>query len=150
MATTAGSPGGYPVSGTVRYNGKPLERGNISFAPAGPEGRAAGGTIIDGQYSLTTLDTDDGALPGKYKVSIMAKEADVSKVDVKTVTKGIKKNLTEAQRKAIASAYPQLIAGKAAAVAKNLIPVKYSSPETSELAYEVKEQSNTADFDLKD
>ena len=141
----------YPVSGTVTYNGKPLERGNISFAPDGPGGRAAGGTIVDGRYSLTTHDLDDGALPGKYKVSIAAKEADTSKVDLTKVKKGTGGNLTEAQKKVIAAAYPQLIAGKAAAVAKNLVPAKYSSPETSALTFEVKEQSNTGvDFDLKD
>src|SRR5215831_11497526 len=72
----------YPVSGTVKYNGKPLERGNINFVPVDSQGRSAGGTIIDGQYSLTTQEPDDGALPGKYKVGIMAKEADASKVDL--------------------------------------------------------------------
>ena len=71
----------YRVSGTVIYNGKPLERGNISFTPDGSGGRAAGGMIVNGSYSLTTHDPDDGcALPGKYKVSIQAKEADASKV----------------------------------------------------------------------
>ncbi len=140
----------YPVSGTVTYNGKPLQRGTISFAPADGKGRAAGGTITDGRYSLTTHDPDDGALPGKYKVGILAKEADSSKVDLK-----IKKlrggPATEAEKKAMAAVYPQKVAARAAATAKNLIPARYSSPETSGLAVEVKEQSNTGvDFELKD
>ena len=57
---------------------------------------------------------------------------------------------TEAEKKAMAAVYPQKVAARAAAIAKNLVPPKYSSPETSELTFEVKEQSNTADFDLKD
>jgi hypothetical protein len=59
--------------------------------------------------------------------------------------------VTEAEKKAMAIVFPQKLAARASAAAKNLIPPKYSSPETSGLAYEVKEQSNTsADFDLKD
>jgi hypothetical protein len=140
----------YPVSGTVTYHGKPLERGTISFAPADGKGRAAGGAITDGRYSLTTQDPDDGALPGKYRVGILAKEADPSKVDLK-----IKKlrggATTEAEKKAMAAVYPQKVAARAAAAAKNLIPARYSSPETSGLTVEVKEQSNTGvDFELKD
>jgi hypothetical protein len=140
----------YPVSGTVTYHGKALERGTISFAPADGKGRAAGGTITDGQYSLTTQDPDDGAIPGKYKVGILAKEVDPSKVDLK-IKKGREGTATEAEKKAMAKVYPQKVAARAAAAAKNLIPAKYSSPETSELAVEIKEQSNTGvDFDLKD
>jgi hypothetical protein len=146
---SSGLPTRYRVSGTVTYNGKPLERGTISFAPADGKGRAAGGTITDGRYSLTTQDPDDGAIPGKYRVGILAKEADPSKVDLK-----IKKlrggTTTEAEKKAMAAVYPQKVAARAAAAAKNLIPAKYSSPETSGLIAEVKEQSITADFELKD
>jgi len=145
---SGGLPRRYPVSGTVTYNGKPLERGNINFAPDDAKGRAAGGTISNGRYSLTTQDPDDGALPGKYRVSVVAKETDTSKVDLKLKPGG--GTLSEQEKNAMAAAYPQKFAAKAAAVAKNLIPAKYSSPETSGLTYEVKEQSNTADFPLTD
>lgn len=147
----SGLPPRYRVSGTVTHNGELLKRGAINFTPSGGNGRAAGGTIVDGHYSLTTQDPDDGALPGDYKVSVIARESDPSKVEVQGVKKGIPRNLSEAEKKALAAAYPQLIAGKAAIAAKNLIPAKYSSPETSGLTFEVKEQSNTtADFSLKD
>ena len=139
----------YPVSGSVTYNGTPLEHGTISFAPADGTGRAAGGTITDGRYSLTTHDSDDGALPGKYRVSVVAKLADPSKVDLK-IKKSREGRETEAEKQAMAIVYPQKVAARAAAAAKNLIPPKYSSPETSGLTFEVKEQTNTADFPLKD
>jgi len=139
----------YSVSGTVTYNGKPLERGTISFVPADAKGRAAGGTIIDGRYSLTTHDRDDGALPGKYKVGVVAKETDPSKVDLKIKKRG-EGPQTEAERKAMATVFPQKVAARATAMAKSLIPAKYSSPETSGLTFEVAEQSNIADFKLTD
>jgi hypothetical protein len=139
----------YSVSGTVTYNGKAVEHGTIKFAPAGLEGRAAGGTISDGQYSLTTQDPDDGALPGKYKVSVVAKATDPSKVELK-VKKPRDGAMSEADKKTVAAYYPQKIAAKAVAVAKNLVPAKYGSPETSGLTFEVKEQSNTANFPLTD
>jgi hypothetical protein len=147
---SSGLPPRYRVSGTVTYNGKPLERGTINFAPADGKGRAAGGTITDGRYSLTTQDPDDGALPGKYKVSVVAKATDPSKVDLK-IKKPREGSQTEAEKKAMAMVFPQKVAALAAAKAKSLIPARYISPETSGLTFEVKEQSNTAaDFDLKD
>lgn len=147
----SGLPPRYPVSGTVTYNGKPLERGNVNFTPTdSANGRAASGAISDGQYSLMTHHPGDGALPGSYKVSIVAKETDPSKVAVKVKT-GRKGELTEAQKQAIALQFQQLSIGKAAAAAKHLVPAHYSSPETSGLTFEVKAtSSNTANFELKD
>jgi hypothetical protein len=147
---STGLPPRYRVSGTVTYNGKPVEKGTVTFTPAKSEGRAAGGTIVAGSYSLTTLDPDDGALPGSYKVSIIAKETDTSKVELK-IKKPREGAQTEAEKKAMATVYPQKVAARAAAMAKNLVPAKYSTPETSGLTYEVKDQSDTAaNFDLKD
>jgi hypothetical protein len=139
----------YPVSGTVTYNGKPLVNGTINFAPTGPNGRGAGGMIADGRYSLTTHDQNDGAIPGEYKVSVLAKEADPSKVDLK-IKKPREGPESEAEKKAMATYFPQKVAARAAAKAKNLVPAKYSSPETSGLTFEVKAQSNTAEFPLTD
>jgi hypothetical protein len=41
------------VSGTVVYEGKPLEQGIISFEPADGVGPTTGGLITDGEYDLT-------------------------------------------------------------------------------------------------
>ena len=64
----------YSVSGTVTYNGKPLEKGEISFVPDDPTGVGATGTIENGSYTLSTGGNKDGARAGKYKVTISAKE----------------------------------------------------------------------------
>jgi hypothetical protein len=56
------------VSGKVLVDNKPLERGTITFLPAnGTAGPSAGGTIIDGEYRLTT---EDGPVPGTHRVEI--------------------------------------------------------------------------------
>lgn len=50
--------GGKPVgtvTGTVTFQGQPIEQGLITFSPAGAEGSAAGGTISNGKYSVTGL-----------------------------------------------------------------------------------------------
>ena len=70
----------YPVSGTVKYKDQPVAQGRIDFVPAkGGEGRAASGDIADGSYSLTTATNGDGAIPGSYKVTIVAKERPATK-----------------------------------------------------------------------
>src|SRR3954452_32978 len=72
----------YSVQGTVTYRGKNLAKGRISFVPV-PEasgGQAASGQIENGYYSLSTLTPGDGALPGKYKVTVVAFDVDHEKV----------------------------------------------------------------------
>ena len=65
----------YPVSGTVTYNGKPLEKGEISFVTEDlTKNFGATGIITNGSYTLSTGGNDDGAQAGKYKVTITAKE----------------------------------------------------------------------------
>jgi hypothetical protein len=125
----------YPVSGSVTYKSQPIEHGRISFVPVKTgEGRAAAGEISDGRYRLSTAGSDDGALPGSYRVSFLAKEVDLT--EVKANQKG-------------GSARPKDVI-KANKTAKNLIPVKYSSTETSGKTADVKAGGNTIDFDLTD
>ena len=58
-----------PVTGTIEYNGKPLEQGMIVFYPA--EGRSATGIIEDGEITeVSTYDPGDGAPLGHVKVVV--------------------------------------------------------------------------------
>ncbi|HEY1187285.1 MAG TPA: hypothetical protein VGE74_06485, partial [Gemmata sp.] len=41
------------VSGTVSYEGKPVEDGAVTFVPTDGKGQTAGGTIKDGHYTAT-------------------------------------------------------------------------------------------------
>lgn len=59
------------VSGTLTLNGQPVEGATVQFVPVDPGGRPALGlTKADGGFSLTTIEDQDGALPGQYKVVI--------------------------------------------------------------------------------
>lgn len=58
-----------PVSGVVRYNGKPLPFGSILFQPN--KGQTAAGDIqADGSFKLSSYADDDGAVPGSHRVSV--------------------------------------------------------------------------------
>jgi hypothetical protein len=56
-----------PVSGTVTLDGKPLERGTISFQPESGLPTAAAVAISGGQYAMTRAQ---GLVPGAYRVMI--------------------------------------------------------------------------------
>jgi hypothetical protein len=64
----AGS-GTVPVTGVVRCNGTPVAGAKVML-----HGRyiAAGITDAEGEFTLTTFELNDGALPGKYVVTITA------------------------------------------------------------------------------
>jgi hypothetical protein len=58
----------YAVSGEVRWRGRPLDRGAITFLPEDPALGASGGALIkDGRYSIPARG---GLLPGRYKVLV--------------------------------------------------------------------------------
>ena len=132
----------YPVSGTVTYNGQPLEKGQaISFLP--DKGAGATGTIEKGAYALSTGGNQDGALPGKYKVTITAKEDTeaLAKAEFLKVSKRSESEVT---------AIPRQFLANAAANAKSLIPAGYGDVRTTTLSAEVKEGSNTIPFTISD
>jgi hypothetical protein len=125
----------YSVKGTVKYKGQPVASGTITFDPLEAEkGRSASGTIEQGAYRLSTAGESDGALAGKYRVKIMSRNIDYSQV----------------KANAGGGAGRQTDILKANKAAKDLIPSKYSTIETSGLSAEVKPESNTIDFDLSD
>ncbi len=63
-----------PVSGRVTYQGAPLPAGTITFSPNNKDsGHAAWGDLdAEGRYTLTTIKTNDGALPGEYRVAVIS------------------------------------------------------------------------------
>lgn len=64
----------FPVSGQVLIDGKPVEHGTIQVIPEGD--RAASGKLgPDGRFQLTTFKPNDGCVPGKHKVKIVATES---------------------------------------------------------------------------
>ena len=56
------------VSGHVKFQGKPLEKGTIDFRPVpGSRSVPSGAKILGGDYKIATLQ---GLPPGKYEVRI--------------------------------------------------------------------------------
>lgn len=117
------------VSGTVKFKGSPLADAVVTFHPNTKEGRSAvGKTTSAGSFQLTTIKTDDGAMPGEYRVTVS-----------KMVDEGAPN--TAAPFDMAAPAQP--------AKYKSVIPQKYSKPETSELTATVKKGGpNKADLVL--
>jgi hypothetical protein len=129
----------YPVSGTVKYKGTPLDVGTITFYPtSGPnqEVRGASGAIKGGSYTLSTAGTDDGAFPGDYAVAISARAPDMS--------------LAKANQEKVGGSMRQDDVAKAYAKASSAIPKRFENTATSKLTAKVEAHSNTFDFDLKD
>jgi len=133
----------YPVSGTVTYNGTPLEKGTISFiAEDSKSNVGASGEIKNGSYTLSTGGNDDGAQAGKYKVTITSKEDYLAKA---------KADFQKQPRSGgQGSKIPPQFVGKADAAAKSLIPAGYGDALTTNLTADVKPQSNSIDFPLSD
>lgn len=64
------------VSGTVTYNGQPVEGASVAFVPEkGPP--ASGETDASGKFTLSTFETGDGAVPGKHTVLISEPSPDI-------------------------------------------------------------------------
>src|SRR5262245_58808790 len=72
----------YKVQGRVTYKSEAVEHGQITFTPVDTTSpaRDATGTIQDGNYTLSTIGGNDGAFPGSYRVAIVAKSSETSKV----------------------------------------------------------------------
>jgi hypothetical protein len=110
----------YPLAGTVRVDGEPIEAGAISFIPMNHEKqRVSGGPISNGAYSV---DEAFGANGGQYRVEVrwykktgrMLKDADTGEM------------------------YEERKEG---------LPKRFN--EESELTVEVSPENTSYDFDLK-
>ena len=112
------------VTGRVIYKGQPVPDADVSFVPENGDRPASGRTDSSGRFRLGTFYAADGALPGKHRISIIAR--------------GPNKPLPPGE---IGTGMPgETMPGDPR------IPEKYFSPDTSGLAREVVRGSN--DFDL--
>jgi hypothetical protein len=59
-----------PVSGTVTYQGQPLESFQVIFRPADGRKPGVGTTDANGNFTLGTNDVGDGCPPGPCKVAV--------------------------------------------------------------------------------
>ena len=108
-----------PVRGVVKFNGRPVTTGTVTFVPTAPGPSATGDIQPDGTYRLTTFSAGDGAVLGAHKVVVVAME-------------DMKDRLPE-QR----SPLPPPV-----------VPNKYTSLATTDLTAEVKDGDNTVPLEL--
>jgi len=74
--------GRYPVSGTVKFDGKPMEFGQISFQPVEQGGASsAAAQIADGKFMIPAKK---GLVPGEYTVVFQREEPTGNKATATT------------------------------------------------------------------
>lgn len=131
----ADRPATYAVTGIVTHNGKPVEGAMVKFELADGSRSAVGKTDASGKYTLTTFGSDDGALPGSYKVSIVQYETPP---------------ITPAKSEAEYVPPEMLPASAKPAPPRNLLPSKYADVKSSNLTATVTENGeNKFDFNLQ-
>lgn len=140
----SGFPKTYPVTGSVKLKGKPVEGAMVTFQLEDSKENAIGTTDSSGEFSLSMFQPNDGAVPGQYRVAI----SKMPPVEVAKTT------LPPGQ---IASgdlpdnyAPPVEAVRKSSGSTKSDIPAKYSNDQSSGLRATVTEAGpNNFDFDLK-
>jgi hypothetical protein len=129
----------FPVTGIVTYQGKAVEGADVVFVPDRPPAQAAfGKTDAQGKYRLTTIDKNDGAVSGNYKVKVSKLEAIQQEGS----------NIVSADTEAEAEIYrPE--DGDVVRIPKQLLPKKYSDHNTSGLTHTVGSAASTLDIVIK-
>jgi len=118
-----------PVSGTVTLDGKLIPNAAVMFVPQFSGQPAHGLTDQEGRFALGTLKKGDGAMEGKYQVTIILNEVQGFIADPKN--KDVSGGIAPGGLKT-----------------KWIIPQKYSDTKTSGLAAEVKRGMEPLRFDL--
>ena len=94
VASAGSELGTVPVSGTVTLDGQAVADVAVTFKPRASGGRAAVGvTAANGKFTLTTLQSGDGALPGSYAVTLTKFAADKATPSPRPTDEGGKPSL---------------------------------------------------------
>jgi hypothetical protein len=118
-----GSNGRQSLEGVVTFDGKPLEKGQITFVPqAGTSGPTAGAEIIDGKFSIPAAG---GPFAGKFRVEITASRPGGQKVPDRFTGK-------------LVDAYEQFIPSKYNAESQLEAEIKADGPNRLEFALKLK------------
>jgi len=127
LLAVTGCGGSTGVSGSVSYDGQPVENGSITFVPADGLGPSSGSTISGGRYRV------DDLAPGEKIVQIEG----LKEIPVARTTAELAQQAEEAARR-----------GQVAAPAADamLIP---DDAEGNNAKVQVKPGKQTLDFDLK-
>lgn len=132
-----------PVSGKITFQGEPVEGAQIAFHPTaeGAVRSAVGETDANGEFTLTTFDTGDGATPGEHVVTIFkAPPAPSVEFDMDDPGDEYDRMMNEATTRTAASD-----------AEKSTVPAKYAGKETSpEKRTVVEGEDNVFNIELKE
>jgi hypothetical protein len=134
-----GLPKRAPVSGKVTYNGEPLAGAMVNFYPEQPGERVSVGETNDqGEFTVWCYEIGDGAVLGNHRVAIR-KEGPPKPTGVHPSQ--IAEGMDESWYEEMGQSFTR----------EPLIPPRYFSPDTSELAVEVVGgRRNTFEFHLEE
>jgi hypothetical protein len=128
----------------VTRKGSPVEGVAVTFIPSGGDGESAVGvTDSSGKFQLTTRSKDDGAVAGKYKVSLAKYEGQPATAGGGQMNPDLDdvNQYPEGYDESKASQLPP---------SKNVFPAKYSDADRSGLTADVQETDNTINFEIPD
>jgi hypothetical protein len=130
----------FKVSGKITLNGAPVANAMVSFSPkAENQPAATGRTGIDGKYTLTTYDANDGAAAGDYIVLV-----------TKTIVSTTAAPPAHDPNNPNPGASMHSAGGAQAGQGETALPEKYSRVDQSDLTATVKAATNDEiNFDLK-
>lgn len=125
-----------PVSGTVTFNGEPVEGASISFVPVDQvNGRSANGrTDATGLFQMGTFEGTDGVVAGEYNVII-------TKIESAEASQALPEDDPNYDPNPKPQPPPE-----------NLLPEKYASADSSGLTVTVEDGKEITDlkFDLQE
>ena len=139
----------YPVTGVVTFKGKPVEGAIVAFTPTEGGTAASGITDASGVYKLTTRSSGDGAVKGKYAITIAKYDTRLEEKKASEATPAGELADPYDITNEYPTGYNEMQASEiAAALSKNLLPPRFANPAMSKLTAEVTEGSNEFDFKL--
>ena len=134
----------YPVTGTVKVQGKPIEGAVVTFQLETGKENAIGTTNSSGEFKLSTFRPSDGAVPGQYRVAVTKPTAAELSSDAPPPGQIASGDLPDDYAPPVAA--PTGSTSKA----KSEIPEKYSNDKLSGLRATVTASDNNHfDFDLE-
>ena len=134
------------VTGKVRYNGKPLSHGSVSFLPESGKGAFVARIKEDGSYTIEKVPA------GKVKIVVNAGASSRGDPREAMMQQAMKSNgieLSEEARKSMPSTFKDAAKGPQPSRPIISIPKRYSDPEKSGLELTVTGGPQTHDIELK-
>lgn len=128
-----------PLTGVIRVDGKPIKAGATVIFTGGGVRPASGVTDDNGAFKLSTNQNGDGIMYGEYKVLVLSPDNTIP------MTRNVP---TERGTMAFDEYRKAQEAMRNRPAQKGLIPVAFTSAETTPLTWRVPDDGTEAVFDI--